>query len=246
MLTAKEISAKKFEKSKGFGGYRIDDVEDFMDRVAEYAAHIEAEKSDMEKKLAILAEKLEEYRADEDSLRTALLGAQKLGDGVIRESKTKAEIILRDATIKAEKIVNDAHSKVEDEERKLAQIKRDVSGFKKSMSELYKKHLEVLIDSIPEEIADTRPEQIDEPVVSDDPIDAEQTMEFSMEAEEGSDTVQRPIQEPVYQTIRAAHRSATASDDEGEEDTESKFGPLKFGERFNLTRNDDPGAKRRK
>ena len=36
------------------------------------------EKRDMEKKLAVLADKLEEYRADEDSLRTALLGAQKL------------------------------------------------------------------------------------------------------------------------------------------------------------------------
>ena len=101
-MTSKDIAAKNFEKAKGFGGYKIDDVEDFMDRVAEYVEQLENEKLDMEKKLAVLADKLEEYRADEDSLRTALLGAQKLGDSVIKESKTKAEIILRDASIKAE------------------------------------------------------------------------------------------------------------------------------------------------
>lgn len=94
-MTSKDIASKKFEKAKGFGGYKIDDVEDFMDRVAEYVEQLENEKRDMEKKLAVLADKLEEYRADEDSLRTALLGAQKLGDSVIKESKTKAEIILR-------------------------------------------------------------------------------------------------------------------------------------------------------
>ena len=35
-MTSKDITAKKFEKAKGFGCYEIDDVEDFMDRIAEY------------------------------------------------------------------------------------------------------------------------------------------------------------------------------------------------------------------
>lgn len=117
-MTSKDIASKKFEKAKGFGGYKIDDVEDFMDRVAEYVEQLENEKRDMEKKLCrACPDKLEEYRADEDSLRTALLGAQKLGDSVIKESKTKAEIILRDANIKAEKIIGDAHLKADEEQQ---------------------------------------------------------------------------------------------------------------------------------
>ena len=63
-MTSKYIASKNFEKAKGFGGYKIDDVEDFMDRVAEYVEQLENEKLDMEKKLAVLADKLEEYRAD--------------------------------------------------------------------------------------------------------------------------------------------------------------------------------------
>ena len=43
-MTSKDIASKKFEKAKGFGGYKIDDVEDFMDRVAEYVEQLENEK----------------------------------------------------------------------------------------------------------------------------------------------------------------------------------------------------------
>ncbi len=40
-MTSKDIASKNFEKAKGFGGYKIDDVEDFMDRVAEYVEQLE-------------------------------------------------------------------------------------------------------------------------------------------------------------------------------------------------------------
>ena len=112
--------------------------------------------ANMEKKLDVIADKLEEYGADEDSLRTALLGAQKLGDSVIKESKTKAEIILRDANIKAEKIIGDAHLKADEEQRRLESIKRSVSEFKKDIIALYRGHLETIISTIPE--MDVKPE----------------------------------------------------------------------------------------
>ena len=148
-MTSKDIASKKFEKAKGFGGYKVDDVEDFMDRVAEYVERLESEKQEMADKLSVLADKLEEYRADEDSLRTALLGAQKLGDSVIKESKTKAEIILRDANIKAEKIVSDARGRADEEQRRLETIKRSVSEFKKDIISLYRGHLETIISTMP-------------------------------------------------------------------------------------------------
>lgn len=107
MLTPKEISEKTFDKTFGFG-YRMDDVDAYLDEVAKSMTELLGQNADLEKKLEVLADKLTEYREDEESLRTALLGAQKLGDSVIRESKTKAEIIMRDATIKAEAMVNNA------------------------------------------------------------------------------------------------------------------------------------------
>lgn len=259
-MTSKDIASKKFEKAKGFGGYKIDDVEDFMDRVAEYVEQLENEKRDMEKKLAVLADKLEEYRADEDSLRTALLGAQKLGDSVIKESKTKAEIILRDANIKAEKIIGDAHLKADEEQRRLESIKRSVSEFKKDIIALYRGHLETIISTIPE--MDVKPEapeaeaadEPEEPTVQLDraetaPAPAEtaapsDTLEFTVtsdEDEEEPETV--PVsREPSLQTAGTIRVLST----EEEEVRESKFGPLRFGDKFSLTRTDEHPAKRRR
>ena len=258
-MTSKDIASKKFEKAKGFGGYKVDDVEDFMDRVAEYIEQLENEKRDMEKKLAVLADKLEEYRADEDSLRTALLGAQKLGDSVIKESKTKAEIILRDASIKAEKIIGDAHLKADEEQRRLESIKRSVSEFKKDIIALYRGHLETIISTIPEvetkqEAQEAEPaSQAEEPAVQPErteaPVPAEipavsDTLEFTVSSEEDEEEEETvPVsREPSLQTAGTIRVLST----EEEEVRESKFGPLRFGDKFSLTRTDEHPAKRRR
>lgn len=250
-MTSKDIASKKFEKAKGFGGYKIDDVEDFMDRVAEYVERLEAEKRDMNDKLAVLADKLEEYRADEDSLRTALLGAQKLGDSVIKESKTKAEIILRDANIKAEKIIGEAHIRADEEQRRLESIKRSVSEFKKDIIALYRGHLETIIKTIPDVEVSAAPET--EPVQEQEGSPApeaqaeERTMEFTVvdaarQEEPDEEETAAPAREPVLQTTGTIKVLST----EEEEVRESKFGPLKFGDKFSLTRTDEHPTKRRR
>ena len=247
-MTSKDIASKKFEKAKGFGGYKVDDVEDFMDRVAEYVERLESEKQEMADKLSVLADKLEEYRADEDSLRTALLGAQKLGDSVIKESKTKAEIILRDANIKAEKIVSDARGRADEEQRRLETIKRSVSEFKKDIISLYRGHLETIISTIPEvETAPAEDEASAEEPAPQEP--AQQTLEFTVTPAEES-TQDEPAEEtpaaapsrdPGLQTTGAIRRLSTEDDVH-----ESKFGPLRFGDKFSLTRTDEHPTKRRR
>ena len=94
MLTPETIASRRFDKQ--VGGYKQDEVEMFLQQVAGEYAKLLSEKEDLEEKIEVLAEKVEQYREDEDSLRSALIGAQKLGDSVIRESKSKAEYILRD------------------------------------------------------------------------------------------------------------------------------------------------------
>ena len=63
------------------------------------------EREELAQKLDLLAQKVEEYRRDEESIRTTLLNAQKLADASVREAKHKSEVIIKDATIKGEKIV---------------------------------------------------------------------------------------------------------------------------------------------
>ena len=147
MLTPKEIASKTFDKTFGFG-YRMDDVNSFLEKVASSMSELLEINADLEKKLEVLADKLQEYREDEESLRTAILGSQKLGDSVIRESKTKAEIILRDATIKAEAMTNHAKRQIEREQENLLRTQKEVASFKNRLLDMYKQHLE-LISALP-------------------------------------------------------------------------------------------------
>ncbi len=257
MLTPKEISEKTFDKTFGFG-YRMDDVDAYLDEVSKSMTELLGQKADFEKKLEVLADKLTEYREDEESLRTALLGAQKLGDSVIRESKTKAEIIMRDATIKAEAMVNNAKRQIEREQEGLARIQKEVASFKSRLLDLYKQHLE-LIGALPGPIERAAPPHPPEPVVPPEP----ETPPVTPVPEPPiPDPVVAPQPEPVFEPQPDQEPETAPSEEDGvvppffreeepedsdfpQEDEEeeqsvaaSKFGELKFGSAFKIPRND--------
>lgn len=150
MLKPKEISEKTFDKTLGFG-YRMDDVDSYLKDVSDSMSELMEKNEELQKKLEILADKLTEYREDEESLRTAILSSQKLGDSLIREAKTKSEIIMRDATIKAEAMVNNAKRQIERENEGLERLQREVASFKNRLFALYRQHIEI-VSALPGEI----------------------------------------------------------------------------------------------
>ncbi|WMJ84298.1 DivIVA domain-containing protein [Oscillospiraceae bacterium LTW-04] len=256
MLTPKEIAEKTFDKTFGFG-YRMDDVNAFLEEAAKSMSELLEINSDLEKKLEVLADKLTEYREDEESLRTAILGSQKLGDSVIRESKTKAEIILRDATIKAEAMTNHAKRQIEREQDNLLRTQREVASFKNRLLDMYKRHLE-LISALP---GQEEEEETETPAVSDDIQAGTETTPPQSESYSGYEKP-APQAEPEITDPTAADIDAEEEDEElagfgvalEEEETEtdaydndptssytapdnSKFGDMRFGEAFKIKRN---------
>lgn len=149
MLTLNEIRNVNFRKSN-FGGYRAEDVEAFIDEVQLSYDSLLKENAELLKRLESLTSKLEEYQREEDSIRNALMNAQKVGDASLRDAKHKAEIILKDATIKAEKIVSNAQIEIHRERDVIEKMQRDIADFKARLLKAYKEHL-TLINSIPNE-----------------------------------------------------------------------------------------------
>lgn len=149
MLTLNEIRNVNFRKSN-FGGYRAEDVEAFIDEVQLSYDTLLKENAELVKKLEVLASKLEEYQNEEDSIRNALMNAQKVGDASLRDAKHKAEIILKDATIKAEKIVSNAQAEIHHERDIIERMQRDIAEFKTKLLKAYKDHL-TLINNLPNE-----------------------------------------------------------------------------------------------
>ncbi len=155
MVTPQEIRTVTFERN--MRGYRCEDVDDFLQRTADdmealagQVGQLTAAKEEADQKLYILAQKIEEYRKEEDTLKTALLNAQRMGENIIREARQKAESILREANIKAEDLTRSSKEQVEEQTLELERIQSEVARFKASVLSLYKQHIESL-STLPDE-----------------------------------------------------------------------------------------------
>ncbi len=178
MLTPNDISSKKFEKSAF--GYKPEDVDNFLSDIIDSYAAVYNEKEDAEKKLEVLAEKLEEYRSNEDSLRTVLMGAQKLGDNIVRDSKAKAEVIISEAENQVRQVFSESEAKILKEKETLSTLQKETADFKKRLLAMYRQHLE-LISLMPESSEEKDPED-------EVPSEAEETvLEETVSAAEETD-----------------------------------------------------------
>lgn len=227
MITPQEIANKRFEK--GRGGYRQDDVDSYLEEVANAYSTMINKNQELEKKLEVLAEQIEKYREDEDSLRAALVGAQKLGDSVIREAKTKAEYIVHDATVKADKIMEKSKKDIEREHVALVQIQKEVASFKNRLLSLYKQHLEV-ISNLPEIQQEEEPKQA---VQEETPV--AQPAAPAQPQPEPEPAPEPPVEEQQEETV-IEYEMAAATRSKKAEEVESKFGPLKFGADYDFTK----------
>ena len=148
MFTADEIRQITFEKV--MRGYRPEDVESFMENIADEFEALEKEKKDLEEKLYLLAEKVEQYKAEEESIKTTLINAQRLGESIVSDARVKADNVIREATIKKNDIISSAYNEIEGTEEVLNKLRREVSDFKRNILSLYKTHIESL-SNLPEE-----------------------------------------------------------------------------------------------
>lgn len=147
MISSEDVRRVTFEKS--MRGYRCDDVDDYLKQVAESMEELSAKNDDLQKKLVVLAQRIDQYRAEEDTLRTTMINAQRLGENVIREAKQKAAEIIRAANMKAEDREQRARDDVELAKQEIVTLKSEADSFKRSLMEMYRKHIN-LISKLPE------------------------------------------------------------------------------------------------
>lgn len=165
MLKAQDIRVVTFDK--GMRGYNTEDVDAFLAQMADQVEAMEAEKAEIEKKLYMLAEKVAEYRKDENNLKAALLNAQRLGENVIQEANQRAAQILREADIKADAVIAQTTQRLEEEKLELARLQEEVGRFKNNILALYRQHIESL-STLPEPPA---PPKVEEPVAEPAPVE---------------------------------------------------------------------------
>lgn len=112
MLTPDQIKSKEFHTT-GKSSYKAEEVDEFLNEIHASYDQMFRENANIIKKMSILANKVEEYKKDEDSLRQALLSAQKLADQIVSDAKKTSEKQLSEASQQAEGMLSDASQKAE-------------------------------------------------------------------------------------------------------------------------------------
>ena len=127
MIASEDVRRVTFERA--MRGYRCEDVDDYLKQVADSMDALAAENEDLQKKLVVLAQRIDQYRAEEDTLRTTMINAQRLGENVIKEAKQKAAETIRAATIKAEDREQHARDEVELAKQELITLKKEPAPY---------------------------------------------------------------------------------------------------------------------
>ena len=126
MYTPQEVSEKTFPKSTGLtSGYNMTAVDEFLDGLTEDYTALYKDNTTLKAKLKMLAEKVEEYRATEDAMRSTLLAAQKMAAQMVADAQAEKEKTIADAQAQAEQILADARGEADIQARQLQQEIRD-------------------------------------------------------------------------------------------------------------------------
>lgn len=147
MLTIDEVKNISFRRAN-LGGYRPEDVEAFIEEVVDTLEQNKKDKIDLVKKLDILAKRIEEYRRDEESVKGALLNAQKVMEATKREAQQDADRIISDAKAQAQDIIVKANASVVEQKNNYLKLQADAVVLREQLLEIYKNHL-ALIDELP-------------------------------------------------------------------------------------------------
>lgn len=269
MLSPKELANVKFDRAMG-RGYKADEVDMFVSQVRDLVNAQEEEKRELENKMLILADKLEEYKKDEESLRAAIIGAQRLANSVMQEAKEKAQAIIDEASAKASTLLDNAKKTIEQEDNRYMRMKREVATFKSKLQHMYKQHLELIsnipADPLPETIPAAAPAAVPMPSVAPAPPvmedeldqeaqvvdlplpapDEEDTQSFSYPDEfqtEELDIPRQDLEDPAEYDEDSRQDYDSLRDNTAGRREPSRFGTLKFGKEFDIKRE---GGRRKK
>ncbi len=119
-ITPMDIQNKEFERS--FRGYDIEDVDEFLDRVAKDLEQLTRENMELKDQLSQLQEKNKNYQKLEETMHNAIVVAQETAEEVKQNAKREADLIRREADREAQRIVEEARyrsSKILSEQEEL-------------------------------------------------------------------------------------------------------------------------------
>lgn len=207
MLSIEEIKNVTFRKSS-IGGYKPEDVDTFIDQVLITMEQLRKEKSDLVKKMDILATRVEEYRADEDAVRNALLSAQRVADTTIKEARTKAAHMIEESENMAKAKLYDLNVQIKNQKKQYTLLLAECNRVREEIINHCNKHI-VIAKELPSlEKIQSMEVAIDERFPTDNSNDYERAEEIAKPAPAETESVKAAKAEPVKKEENVAPAAA--------------------------------------
>lgn len=107
MLTMEEIENISFRRS-GLGGYKVEDVDTFVDGVIEKVKQLETANKEMQARVDNLTKQVMQYESQADSVQNAIITAEKTAKKLVRDATIEADTILSEARAQAQQTTRQA------------------------------------------------------------------------------------------------------------------------------------------
>lgn len=143
MLTPQEVSTHSFSKAS-FGGYNMAMVDEFLDELTDDYTALYKENAALKAKLKVLVEKVEEYRATEDSMRATLLTAQRMADSIVKEAEQKRDQMMTQAEIDAKMKITRLKNETAANEERLRLSQQELEKFTAAIQAVCEKEIQIL------------------------------------------------------------------------------------------------------
>lgn len=147
MLTPQEVSTHAFTKAV-MGGYNMAMVDEFLDELTDDYTALYKENAALKSKMKVLVEKVEDYRATEDSMRATLLTAQKMADSIVHEAEAKRDELVAKAEAEAHARLEELRRELQEAEDRLHQGQAELARFITASRDLCAKQVQFL-DQLP-------------------------------------------------------------------------------------------------
>ena len=201
-LTPLDIHHKEFRHS--LRGYSEEEVDGFLDEVADEFERLFKENIDLNERLEAASERVRGYQAMEATLNNTLVAAQRSAEEIVAKAGTEADTMLRDAELKAKEIIHNALQRKQAVANELVRIKQAEEEFRNRYKALLDGQLRAINEiTLPDDVSvllgETNEGVVgDVALVSEAPI-AEEVPEMPLEpVAAGQETVAMPqVETPV-------------------------------------------------
>jgi cell division initiation protein len=125
MFTPQQIEQISFSRAT-FGGYDMQAVDEFLEPLTEDYVTLYKENALLKSKMRVLVGKLEEYRANEASMKEALANAQITCDTMVKEAESKCSQMLNEANVAAAENAKNNDALIAAENQRVEQARKAV------------------------------------------------------------------------------------------------------------------------